>query len=260
MNMRVMKSVLMGMCSQSRLMVCRLRSRESALSYRAFIDRHTSIASPVFLESGSTLHRCILGPSVRVGRNSKISRLILEGQNSIGQDSHMSECDVGSYTYFSDQVDFYRTKVGRFCSVGPGVICNPGKHPHHFVSTSPIFYSLAEQCNITFARTTLFDENGQVTIGNDVWIGARAIILDDVSIGDGAVIAAGSVVTKDVEPYAIVGGIPARVIRYRFSQEVIRRMLEIKWWEWTVETINRAQPCMVTSDISRFLEWVNAKK
>jgi acetyltransferase-like isoleucine patch superfamily enzyme len=131
-----------------------------------------------------------------------------------------------------------RANIGAFCSIGPEVIIGGlGTHPTNFVSTHPVFYSRLCQSGITFSSENLVEELKSVTVGNDVWIGARALILDGVTIGDGAIIAAGAVVTTDVPPYAIVGGVPAKIIRYRFSEDIISILLEWKWWELSEEIL-----------------------
>jgi acetyltransferase-like isoleucine patch superfamily enzyme len=106
-----------------------------------------------------------------------------------------------------------------------------GAHPTNWLSTHPAFYSLRRQSGVTFVQENHFDELRPVTIGSDVWIGARTLVLDGISVGDGAVIAAGAVVTRDVPPYAVVGGVPARPIRYRFDDAVIAELLDWRWWE-----------------------------
>ena len=112
-----------------------------------------------------------------------------------------------------------------------------GKHPVHFVSTHPAFYSSHKQF-ITFAdKNDYFEEYEKVTIGNDVWIGTRVMIIDGVSIGDGAIIAAGAIVTKNVEPYSIVGGVPAKLIRNRFNDQDIEFLKKFKWWNKDFEWI-----------------------
>lgn len=128
--------------------------------------------------------------------------------------------------------------VGRFTSIAPYTQTNLGMHPISppFATTCPMFYSLRNQLGTTFAKKQMFDEIRQpLTIGNDCWIGQRAFIVGGVTIGDGAVVLAQSVVTKDVPPYAIVGGSPARIIKYRYDEDTISFLLNIKWWNNSIE-------------------------
>lgn len=143
----------------------------------------------------------------------------------------VSDSTIGDFVYICDHSRISNTTIGNFCSIGPHVQIVLGKHPTHFVSTFPAFYSVNRQCQLSFVDENAVDEIAPVTIGNDVWIGANALIMDGVTIGDGAVVAAGSVVTHDVAPYAIVGGVPAREIRKRFDEATIARLLDLKWWD-----------------------------
>lgn len=152
---------------------------------------------------------------------------------------HSSEiCDssIGSFTYIGANSCLNNCEIGKFCSIASSVKIISSTHPtRDFVSTSPVFHSLQKQCGITFVSKQEFDEilliNGRsVIIGNDVWIGEGVKIIGGVTIGDGAILAAGAMVVKDVPPFAIVGGVPAKVIRYRFEKESIKDLLLNPWW------------------------------
>ncbi|WP_373032911.1 CatB-related O-acetyltransferase [Sulfurovum sp.] len=138
---------------------------------------------------------------------------------------------LDDFTYVAESTHICHTTIGKFCSIGADCRIGLGKHPSAtFVSSHPIFFSAAKQAQVSFADKSYFNEYENITIGNDVWVGANAIVMDGVNIADGAIIAAGSVVTKDVPAYAVAGGVPARIIRYRFNKKEISRLLELKWW------------------------------
>lgn len=158
---------------------------------------------------------------------------------------------LGMGSYIANNCDL-SAYIGRFTSIAPYVRCNYGVHPCQapFVSASPCFYSLNpshSQCGSTFATEQLMNEFSLIdakrgialSIGNDVWIGEGAFLVGGIVIGDGAVVLAHAVVTKDVPPYAIVGGVPARIVKYRYDTDTIQWLLKIKWWnnskEWFVE-------------------------
>lgn len=134
---------------------------------------------------------------------------------------------LGDHSYFAMNAHAANVTIGKFCSIGPNFCCGLGIHPTDGISTSPYFYR------------GKIEEHKHTTIGNDVFIGANVTILDGVTIADGAVVAAGAVVTKDVPPYAIVGGIPAEVKKYRFDEETIAKLLEMEWWNGDVEDIQK---------------------
>lgn len=161
---------------------------------------------------------------------------------------------IGRYTYFADGATALNSKIGNFCSIGPDVKIGLGKHPAAvFVSTYPAFFATNNGgCQTTFVDAQKFEEFAEIEIGNDVWIGARVLVTDGVKIGDGAILAAGAVVTKDVEPYSIVGGIPAKHIKYRFSKEEIDKLLALKWWDKEIDWIKVHASRF--SNISSFLE------
>ena len=120
-----------------------------------------------------------------------------------------------------------------------------------------MFYHTGNIFGKTFAVKEAFERYKRLTIGNDVWIGANVYIKNGIVIGDGSVIAAGAVVVKDVPPYAIVGGVPAKIIRYRFPQDIIDGLLTIKWWNWSDEELQAKQPFFVTEDLSAIRELIS---
>ena len=149
---------------------------------------------------------------------------------------------VGDYSYICPGTQLTCAEVGKFCSVATGCLIGLAGHNLQGISTSPVF---TERDNPSGSCWTEKHEENvlrPVTIGNDVWIGVRVIILGGVKIGNGAVIGAGSVVTRDVPPYAVVAGAPARLIRYRFEEPVIRRLEELQWWNKSEEELRQLLP------------------
>jgi len=151
----------------------------------------------------------------------------------------LKDSEIGLGTYIGWNSIFNNCIIGRFCSIAPFAQIIYGTHPSSiFISTHPAFFSKNKQAGFSFTDVNLFDEHKyaipekkiSVMIGNDVWIGFGTSIMEGVKVGDGAIIAAGSLVTRDVPPYAIVAGIPAKVIKYRFSQLEIDELLRLKWW------------------------------
>lgn len=182
------------------------------------------------------------------------------------------QIDVGDYTIYNDFVadplqfeknnvlyhyPIHREKliIGKFCSIACGTkfLFNCANHTLKSLSTYtfPLFYEEweLEKSNIT----TAWDNKGDIVIGNDVWIGYEAVIMAGVHIGDGAIIAARAVVTKDVPPYTIVGGTPAKEIRKRFDTEVIQQLLKLKWWDWSTNKIRQCLPYIAEGKLDELL-------
>ncbi len=174
---------------------------------------------------------------------------------------------VGKYTYGHDGIRLHFANsgksltIGSFCSLATGIqIYLGGNHRTDWITTYPFGHIFQGVFNSqTFDKTGHPSTNGDVVIGNDVWIGSNATIMSGIKIGDGAVIACNSHVVKDVEPYTIVGGNPAKYIRHRFTSEQIEKLLEIKWWEWPDEKINRYLPLLCSGNISDFIQEVSMK-
>ena len=183
-----------------------------------------------------------------------------------------SQIEVGDYTIYNDFVadpllfeknnvlyhyPIHQEKliIGKFCSIACGTrfLFNYANHTLKSLSTYtfPLFYEEweLEKSNIT----TAWDNKGDIVIGNDVWIGYEAVIMAGVHIGDGAIIAARAVVTKDVSPYTIVGGTPAKEIRKRFDAEVIQQLLMLKWWDWSTDKIRQCLPYIAEGKMNELL-------
>lgn len=146
-----------------------------------------------------------------------------------------------------------KLKIGKFCSIACGTkfLFNSANHALNSLSTYP-FPLFFEEWNLEKEKVTeAWDNRGDIVIGNDVWIGYEAVILSGVTIGDGAIIGIRAVVTKDVPPYTIVGGVPAKPIRKRFDEKMIKELLKIKWWDWTKEKIARNIENIKTGCIER---------
>lgn len=170
----------------------------------------------------------------------------------VGQKSNVLNASVGKYSYIGRNNGVTNAQIGNYCSIGSFVTIGGGVHPLNRISTSPLFYDIGNDW-----RTSDFisKDNKEVdqlltVVGNDVWIGDYSYIKAGVTVGDGVIIGAGAVVTKDVLPYAVVGGVPARVIRYRFSQEIINALLGIKWWDRDDEWVKRHVSLFSKEDIS----------
>ena len=161
---------------------------------------------------------------------------------------------LGDMTYVSS-ARLVNVVTGKYCSIGRDVLIGGlGHHPTHWPSTHPVFYSNRKQSGVYFNQFIDFEELSETRVGNDVWIGARAVILDGITIGDGAIIAAGAVVTKDVPSYAIYGGVPAKLIRYRFDSQVRKKLIEIRWWDNSIEDIKKMAPSFLSENIQNFLD------
>jgi hypothetical protein len=172
----------------------------------------------------------------------------------IGPNSHIVESAVDAFTYTAGDVWMIYTQMGKFCSIASHVRLNPGNHPmervsqHHFTYRRQQ-YGFGESDDADFFA---WRRSHACRVGHDVWMGHGAQIMAGVTVGTGAVVAAGAIVTKDVPPYQIVGGVPARLIKPRFPDAVIEKLLAIAWWDWDYPTLRARFDDFL--DLPRFLE------
>jgi acetyltransferase-like isoleucine patch superfamily enzyme len=150
---------------------------------------------------------------------------------------NLQDSFIDDYSYVDENSMILFAKIGKFCSIGPNFFCGWGIHPTTGISTSPMFYSTKKQNGYTLSITDKIEERKKITIGNDVFIGANVTVLDGITIGDGAIIGAGAVVSKDIPAYAVAVGSPIQILKYRFTEEQIEKLLKIKWWDFQDEKL-----------------------
>lgn len=162
---------------------------------------------------------------------------------------YYNDLTIGMYTYLRTGIVRYVESIGRYCSIGPNITLGEGEHPTNWLSTSPSQYThgqfdfwppereATKIRRVVRNKTNSDDAKGKVVIGNDVWIGGSATVRRGISIGDGAIVASQALVTRDVEPYSIVAGIPAKHIRYRFSPLVVKELMDLRWWDFNINDL-----------------------
>ena len=184
-------------------------------------------------------------------RNSKIHSMA-----KIGDGAQLVDCTVGRYTYMYGS-SATSTEIGAFCSIARGCVIGGGAHPTNWVSTSPVFYNGKSVLKANFSNNK-FSKYKKTVIGNDVWIGSNCLIKGGVSIGDGAIIGMGSVLTHDVPPYEIWAGNPARFIRKRFDDETIEKLSKTQWWNLSDVELKSIANCF--DDPQKVIELFEEKK
>lgn len=197
-----------------------------------------------------------LGPEPHIHPTAVVAPdCVLGAFTEVGARTRLAETRMGDYSYVVNDAQAIYATIGKFCSIAAMTRINPGNHPmdraaqHHFTYRAAAYGLGADDADFFQWR-----RDHAVTLGNDVWVGHGAILLPGVAVGDGAVVAAGAVVTKPVEPYMIVGGAPARPIRPRFERKIAERLQALAWWNWEHERLGQALTDFRTLDVAEFLE------
>lgn len=194
-----------------------------------------------FRDAGTAGKALGLDPCIHPTARVRDSRL--GAWTEVGARSTLAEVEMGDYSYVVHDAQIIYATIGRFCSIASHTRINPGNHPLERVALSHFTYR-ASAYGLGEDEAGFFDwrRSHRVTLGHDVWLGHGAIVLPGVSIGTGAAIGAGAVVTKDIPPFAVAVGNPARVIRFRFPEEVRAALLRIAWWDWPRAKLAEALP------------------
>jgi len=198
-----------------------------------------TLSSTPSIDVTASIHDCKLGAYTEVGARTKLLQVSLD-----------------DYSYVVNDSDIAYATIGKFCSIAAMTRINPGNHPMHRATQSHFTYRASAYFpgETDEAEFFAWRRGYRVGIGHDVWIGHGAIVLPGRQIGTGAVIAAGAIVTKDVPPYAIVAGNPARIIRQRFPDAIAERLQRLRWWDWSHERLQRALPDFRQLPIEAFLD------
>ncbi|EFK96822.1 transferase hexapeptide repeat containing protein [sediment metagenome] len=162
----------------------------------------------------------------------------------------LANCRIGDYTRIRHFTTAYYTTIGKFSSIGKNSRLGIGQHPTNMISTNLVFYKNNPISN-KWVKPIAYEEYKPIHIGNDVWVGEASMIMGGVNVGDGAIIAARSVVTKDVPPYAIVAGVPAKIVKYRFDEETIKYLMDLKWWNLPDENIEKKLEAFTIQNITK---------
>ncbi len=207
---------------------------------RRCVISHSTVEDSVIIGDDVSISNSTIDCHSDVWNNVLLSNAVIRKYCRIYLGVSFVESTLNDCSYVAYNSAVYRSQIGKFCSIGPNVKAGLGKHPtSKFVSSHPIFYSKKGQIPIVFSDQEYYEEYKNITIGNDVWIGSDVIILDGAKIGDGAIIGAGSVVGGEIPPYAIAIGVPATIIRYRFTKKVIKFLLDYQWWNKDIEWLKK---------------------
>ncbi len=198
-----------------------------------------------------------INPNSTIGNLSRVYNSKIMDFARIDRNNLIMSSNIGKYSYTGNFTVIQSTSVGNFCSISWGVSIGGGEHSYNHFTTHDVLYNRRYGISIS---DSIEDRRykKKCEIGNDVWIGANSVILRDVIIENGAVIGAGSVVTKSVPPYAIVAGNPAQIIKFRFSENIIDRLIKIAWWNLDIKTLEVIIHKCKSSDIEKFIDTIES--
>jgi phosphonate metabolism protein (transferase hexapeptide repeat family) len=197
----------------------------------------------------------VSGSEPRVDPTATVRDSTLGAWTAIGARTSIAESTLGDYSYVVSDCQVIYAEIGKFCSIAAASRINPGNHPleraalHHFTYRSAS-YELGADDNDFFQ----WRRDHRVTLGNDVWIGHGAVVLPGITIGSGAVLGAGAVASKDIPPFAIAVGVPAKTLRFRFPEATVERLLRLAWWDWPRERLATTLPAFRALSVEDFLD------
>jgi acetyltransferase-like isoleucine patch superfamily enzyme len=209
-----------------------------------------SIHPSASLYRDTIIQDSIIGQHSTIGDFSRVRNSFIHDYCCIDRQNFLLHVNLGARSYTGPWDMLFHCNIGRYCSISYGVTIGPPDHSYHRISTHPFYYN---------SKFGLFPDDGEIigekfsnelVLGNDIWVGCNVTILRGLTIGDGAIIGANSVVTQSVPPYAIVAGTPARVIKYRFEDRIIEKLLDLRWWDWDDATIQRNKNLFYNNKVS----------
>jgi len=190
-------------------------------------------------------------PGLEVGRDYIVHRCEFERGVAVGDGSYLVHANIGAHSYLGPRSIVAHATIGRYCAIAADVAIGTGSHPlERNVSIHPMFY-LHRPPKWGLVEADSFQEFRHTIVGSDVWIGTKAVLRDGIEVGHGAVLGAGAIATRDLEPYGVYVGAPARLVRFRFSNEEIAKLLAARWWDRDEQWIRRN--ARYFDDVGRFL-------
>lgn len=220
---------------------------ESFIHNTAMVNSSQTGSIKVF--RNAVVNNSVIGDGCSIGDDTTVERCILENNVVINRRSYINDSIIGKYTYMGINTTMNFTRIGKFCSLARNIDVGGFDHDYHKITTMPAFrYKQTKNGGGKIPQIAKTEDYCE--IGNDVWIAAGAQVLHKVKVGNGAVIGGGAVVTKDVPPYAIVAGVPAKVIGYRGSENQIAALEKIKWWDWPESVLDDIMDELIQKDIS----------